>query len=89
MSESKPRKKLIHVILMMQDEIGQLKTVLDGRLESVSIDRKADGTGHIYGEFAPELSRENIEKLIEQAKKVKEEDTTPPPVEQVLSVEET
>ena len=65
--------RYIHMILLMQDEVGQIKTVMDGKLTSVNVDRKPDGTGHIYGEFASEISREAIQKLIEAKKQAEEE----------------
>jgi hypothetical protein len=75
-------ERYIHVILMAQDEMGQLKTVLDGRLTSVKIDRSEDGTGHIYGDFASEVPRTQIEKALEEYKGKLQE-------EQAASTEET
>jgi len=62
-------QRYIHLVLMMQDEVGQLKTVLDGRLKSVNVDRKDDGSGHIYGDFAEEIPREKIEAMVTEYQK--------------------
>ena len=76
-TEQTPQKapeRYIHIILMAQDEVGQLKTVLDGRLTSVKVDRDDAGTGHIYGDFAAEMPRTQIEKAVEEYKtKLQEE----------------
>jgi hypothetical protein len=66
---SEPTKNVpIYITVHMPDAVGQLKVVLDARLNDINIERKPDGTGHIYGNFAPEASKEAIERLIEAKK---------------------
>ena len=65
--------RLTYVVVMMQDEIGQLKVVLDGRMDNLDVERRPDGTGTIYGKFAREVPREAIEKLVEAQRKKAEE----------------
>jgi hypothetical protein len=65
----------LHIIVMAQDEVGQLKVVLDGKLIELNVDRDHDGTGHLYGKFAPEVSREEIAAMIEaQTSRSKEQE---------------
>ena len=64
----------MHLILMVTDEVGQLKVSLDGALESVSVNRTPDGTGHLYATFAPEVSREQIAAIIQEARQRQEEE---------------